>query len=91
MSSKPTSPPGTPRSYLGGTGSAKPEADVDLDWGGKLWLNGQQVLGHASIKEPTPESLMVTARGTTWGYWLDPVGIEATRSEPISGLWIAAA
>ena len=49
-----------------------PEADIDLDWGGKLF-KGEQVLWQAASKTPTQEALMMQDRkGDDTGYWLDP-------------------
>ena len=45
---------------------------IDLDWRGKLWIRGEQVLFHASLKRPKDDSLMLNdSRGDESGWWVD--------------------
>ena len=48
------------------------EMFIDLDWRGKLWIRGEQVLFHASLKPPKDDSLMLNdSRGDESGWWVD--------------------
>ena len=48
------------------------EMFIDLDWRGKLWIRGEQVLFHASLKRPKDDSLMLNdSRGDESGWWVD--------------------
>ncbi|CAE7232194.1 unnamed protein product [Symbiodinium sp. CCMP2592] len=44
---------------------------VDLDWKGRLWYNGTQVLYHVDRDDPTDDALMfLSTRGDESGWWV---------------------
>ena len=48
------------------------EMFIDLDWRGKLWIRGEQVLFHANLKPPKDDSLLLNdSRGDESGWWAD--------------------
>ena len=45
---------------------------IDLDWRGKLWIRGEQVLYFAANRKPYDHSLMLNdAKGDESGWWVD--------------------
>ena len=50
------------------------ESQIDLDWRGRLWLKGQQVLFWHVWKRPEEGAVMLTnANGDETGWWIDSV------------------
>ena len=45
---------------------------IDLDWRGKLWIRGEQVLFQANQHRPRDSSLMLNdSKGDESGWWVD--------------------
>ena len=48
------------------------EGQIDLDWRGRLWLKGEQVLYWHIWKKPSDGSIMLTNTvGDETGWWID--------------------